>query len=642
MDEIYFQFYTASSVCSEWGFSRGDHRDGSRKMDRLRKSIRSSLRKKNKDQIPGPSNNNDNNNSSPNSQPMSEIGSKGNVWQQDEVSVRDGTCSFAVKYLGCVEVFESRGMQVCEEAVKALKNSKRKSVRSILYIHGDGLRVVDNDTKGLIVDQTIEKVSFCSPDRNFFRGFSYICRDGTTRRWMCHAFMAMKDSGERLSHAVGCAFAICLERKQKRDKECNVSMSFDDKNSSFTRLGSFRQTTITDRLTDPQISKPAAHIPLASTVETNPHAIARPHATDLMLQRQTSFRGFNQLAGSSPFKRQLSLRINELPSTIERQRLSALPPNGEGSLTSNQSSVLSVHNLKTQLNQLYKLSDLGHKVNSIKEEVNICDHNQVGTNDSVSSMCQQISQNLSILTSSVNDALSNTNFSTHQPHSLPYTISSAASPLPTVPEHSTIEVKGPSSCSVSPILQPTKLDTSFSSNSGIPVQYDNPWDNVPDQPKSLTQHHAQSLSLNSGGSTNSAGSSINHIINNNNIISSMSPSIIPMVGTGHSATPSSNDSSSGLSYTTDDCGWNNGGSLLGVDKQKSSNTPFISTEEIWSTKSSILDDPFDAEWAALATKRNNSKNLISSADSYSSTASSPTNPFRQNNPSIKTAFELQM
>ncbi|CAB4060643.1 NUMBL [Lepeophtheirus salmonis] len=247
---------------------------------------------------------------------------------------------------------------------------------------------------------------------------------------MCHAFMAMKDSGERLSHAVGCAFAICLERKQKRDKECNVSMSFDDKNSSFTRLGSFRQTTITDRLTDPQISKPAAHIPLASTVETNPHAIARPHATDLMLQRQTSFRGFNQLAGSSPFKRQLSLRINELPSTIERQRLSALPPNGEGSLTSNQSSV-----------------------NSIKEEVNICDHNQVGTNDSVSSMCQQISQNLSILTSSVNDALSNTNFSTHQPHSLPYTISSAASPLPTVPEHSTIEVKGPSSCSVSPILQ---------------------------------------------------------------------------------------------------------------------------------------------------------------------------------------------
>ena len=30
------------------------------------------------------------------------------------------------------------------------------------------------------------------------------------RRWMCHAFMATGDSGDRLSHAVGCAFGICL------------------------------------------------------------------------------------------------------------------------------------------------------------------------------------------------------------------------------------------------------------------------------------------------------------------------------------------------------------------------------------------------------------------------------------------------
>lgn len=46
----------------------------------------------------------------------------------------------------------------------------------------------------LILDQTIEKVSFCAPDRNFERAFSYICRDGTTRRWICHCFMAIKDS----------------------------------------------------------------------------------------------------------------------------------------------------------------------------------------------------------------------------------------------------------------------------------------------------------------------------------------------------------------------------------------------------------------------------------------------------------------
>ena len=48
--------------------------------------------------------------------------------------------------------------------------------------------------KGLIVDQTIEKVSFCAPDRNSERGFAYICRDGTSRRWMCHCFFALKET----------------------------------------------------------------------------------------------------------------------------------------------------------------------------------------------------------------------------------------------------------------------------------------------------------------------------------------------------------------------------------------------------------------------------------------------------------------
>lgn len=44
-------------------------------------------------------------------------------WHTDEAAVRAGTCTFPVKYLGCVEVFESRGMQICEEALKVLRVS---------------------------------------------------------------------------------------------------------------------------------------------------------------------------------------------------------------------------------------------------------------------------------------------------------------------------------------------------------------------------------------------------------------------------------------------------------------------------------------------------------------------------------------
>ncbi|XP_040333560.1 protein numb homolog isoform X7 [Herpailurus yagouaroundi] len=278
--------------------------------------------------------------------------SRPHQWQTDEEGVRTGKCSFPVKYLGHVEVDESRGMHICEDAVKRLKATGKKAVKAVLWVSADGLRVVDEKTKDLIVDQTIEKVSFCAPDRNFDRAFSYICRDGTTRRWICHCFMAVKDTGERLSHAVGCAFAACLERKQKREKECGVTATFDASRTTFTREGSFRVTTATEQAEREEIMKqiqdakkaetdktavgssvapgntaPSPSSPTSPTsdatasLETNnPHAIPRRHAPIEQLARQGSFRGFPALSQKmSPFKRQLSLRINELPSTMQRK-----------------------------------------------------------------------------------------------------------------------------------------------------------------------------------------------------------------------------------------------------------------------------------------------------------------------------------
>ena len=39
---------------------------------------------------------------------------------------------------------------------------------------------------------------------------------------------------------MGCAFAACLERKQRREKECGVTAAFDASRTSFSREGSFR------------------------------------------------------------------------------------------------------------------------------------------------------------------------------------------------------------------------------------------------------------------------------------------------------------------------------------------------------------------------------------------------------------------
>ena len=83
--------------------------DAPRSVDKLRRSIRHSIRKRKESAAPE----------------MSKL----QKWQLDEAAVRSGTCKFYVKYFGCCEVYESRGMQVCEAAVESLKLQKRRTVR---------------------------------------------------------------------------------------------------------------------------------------------------------------------------------------------------------------------------------------------------------------------------------------------------------------------------------------------------------------------------------------------------------------------------------------------------------------------------------------------------------------------------------
>ncbi|VDK88533.1 unnamed protein product [Litomosoides sigmodontis] len=321
-------------------------------MDRIRCSFRESLRRRMSKQhfhrrTSGRQ-------SSPSKSVNNSGSSKAELWQPDEIAVRNGTCSFSVKYLGGIEVFESRGMQICEGALKLLRGQRRRPIKAILYVSGDGLRVVDQESsRGLIVDQTIEKVSFCAPDRSHDKSFAYICRDGTSRRWMCHGFHAMKETGERLSHAVGCAFAICLERK-KRDAEASaaavqaaISLSPLDckkrstsgfildeitkqttptSNSSFERSssnGSFRRLSITERLRDPQnaiVQPPPATSSLSSTLHIT--SKPRPVGNPLLFVRQRSLRApTSYISNTALFHRQLSLRSypikqQQMPATV--------------------------------------------------------------------------------------------------------------------------------------------------------------------------------------------------------------------------------------------------------------------------------------------------------------------------------------
>lgn len=88
----------------------------------------------------------------------------------------------------------------------------------------------------------------------------------------------------------------------------------------------------------------------------NPFAIERPHATESMLIRQGSCRGFSTLGENSPFKRQMSLRINDLPSNTAR------------------------------------LSNAFHSINSRNQGSKVAAITELSPGDSVTALCQQLSQ----------------------------------------------------------------------------------------------------------------------------------------------------------------------------------------------------------------------------------------------------------
>ncbi|CAG9760917.1 unnamed protein product [Ceutorhynchus assimilis] len=513
-----------------------------RKMDRLRRSFRDSFRRR-KDRVPE--------------------SSKPHQWSADEAAVRSGTCTFAVKYLGCVEVFDSRGMQVCEEALKVLRvgsGSRRRPIRAVLHVSGDGLRVVEEETKGLIVDQTIEKVSFCAPDRNHERGFSYICRDGTTRRWMCHGFLALRESGERMSHAVGCAFAVCLERKQKRDKECGVTMMFDAKSSTFTRTGSFRQQSITERAVDVVSAAKTSQQPQ----QANPFAIERPHATPSLLQRQGSCRGFSTLGQNSPFKRQMSLRVNELPSNTAR------------------------------LNQ-YK-SPTSPPSNGLKELKPASPIPEVSPADSVTALCQQLSQGLSQLTHSGSDDFNFNNTTSLNQNTVNLNLTTMNSTY----NQSINSTPTANSTGISPVklsFSPN-FNRSATVNTSSIVQTNSIVNSSPIRNSTI---RSQAASISSSLNTSTASSTVSNLPKPEQWLGQIVKSTSPVPGRLEGSTPKRTPSFGSHSRT------------MSLD---------TGSESFRSTK----PDPFDAEWAEIAARQ----------------GSSNTNPFLNPAPTPPKAFQIQL
>lgn len=152
-------------------------------------------------------------------------------YNKDSDKIKSSKLQFSVKYIGRCEVSAPRGTQICSQAAHDIKNDKSNvPSKIIMIITGEYCRLINLKNKELILDQIMEKISFCTPDPFDPYLFSFICRDGVSKKWICHCFSSLEHTGKRISNAFGCAFALCLEKKQSNLKQYDTLTSTPYKN----------------------------------------------------------------------------------------------------------------------------------------------------------------------------------------------------------------------------------------------------------------------------------------------------------------------------------------------------------------------------------------------------------------------------
>ena len=191
-----------------------------------------------------------------------------------------------------------------------------------------------------------------------------------------------------------------------------------------------------------------------------------------------------------------------------------------------------------------------------------------------------------------------------------------------------------------------------------PVRYDNPWDLVPDQPvksgggsnNNSGNNNANAANVSIGSSNCDSSSGVSSCASSSNNAAVAAAAAAPkqqqqlQQQPASASIPSDWSSPFGegaeVNTTTNSGKWVDDFDVVpgggGEDRSSANN-------EFWSLDGSgILDDPFDAEWAALAARNAAAKAKAAAAAAAASDASPPPPPQKQPQLPVQTAFELQM
>ncbi|KAH3728024.1 low density lipoprotein receptor adapter protein 1-A-like [Dreissena polymorpha] len=181
----------------------------------------------------------------------------GEGWDENSEAVTEGV-GFYLKYLGStlldeLPLGESYGEGVSTRAVQRIvemaKSQAKKLVKVSLKVTPHGIKVVDMDSKDMLFDVSIYRISFCTADKNHDKIFAFIARNTINETMECHAFYCAKQKiAQAVTLSVSQAFNLAKDTWEKTNNAKNTQQNLH--NNQVSVEGGHNRVTALSHLPD--------------------------------------------------------------------------------------------------------------------------------------------------------------------------------------------------------------------------------------------------------------------------------------------------------------------------------------------------------------------------------------------------------
>lgn len=155
------------------------------------------------------------NNKQANNKSKDEKGNKN--WIHNPETLKNGHVAYLVKFLGCTEVDQPKGIEVVKQGIQKLKFNQQlkksegtKTPKAELTISVEGVAIQEPKTKKILHQYPLHKISYCADDKAEKRFFSFISKDGDGKH-TCFVFVSDK-LAEEITLTIGQAFELAYKK----------------------------------------------------------------------------------------------------------------------------------------------------------------------------------------------------------------------------------------------------------------------------------------------------------------------------------------------------------------------------------------------------------------------------------------------